>query len=94
MNCVTNWISHDHQMKPAHGQKVIYFAPDVGIGRGRYDAMKERFTGESSEYVSGSMTHWRPDHGERVLPDPPEEYSGPGEEDGPWAPGYAERCAP
>jgi hypothetical protein len=95
----TKWISHDHQMQPTHKQKVFFFSPGLGVDRASYDAVHKYFDGttitaSASTHLPAEGAYWRPDHGERVLPMPPEEYSGPGEEDGPWAPGYVERCSP
>jgi hypothetical protein len=69
MNVDKPWISLERQ-QPAHGQAVIYFSPQVGVWRGKFDATAYCFYGDGGFIDGYDVTAWMEDEGQ-FLPQPP-----------------------
>lgn len=69
MNNTQQWINIERQ-KPAHLQEVIYFSPQVGVWRGKFDQVAYCFYGEGGFIDGYDVTAWMKDEGQS-LPQPP-----------------------
>lgn len=78
---MNTWILTGDQF-PTEGQSVIYFFEDVGVHRGKFDWVMiddgtyrdkevkvDCFYGKSG-FLTRDVTHWMPDEGQELPPNP------------------------
>ena len=64
------WISMD-DLHPGKDQPVFYYAPMIGVWRGKFDPIGFTFYG-SGGFIDGyDVTHWMPQAGQEDKPKAP-----------------------